>query len=149
MAKPSIVVNGFINSSLSRMVKPLASFTGTTDLSKWPFCWAALPLAVISGRKASTSSREKPTNSCDQISTDALGNKTYVAAFRCRVNQQPSEPIGTRDIHSTPPATTRSSQPEATFIAARLTASRPEAQKRLICWPATPAHPILQTWPQF
>ncbi len=43
----------------------------------------------------------------------------------------PSEPIGTRDIDSTPPAKTRSSKPEATFWAATFTASRPEAQKRL------------------
>src|SRR4051794_21958827 len=49
----------------------------------------------------------------------------------------PSEPIGTRDIDSTPPARTRSSQPEATFCAAMLTASRPEAQKRLSWTPAT------------
>ena len=49
----------------------------------------------------------------------------------------PSEPIGTRDIDSTPPATTRSSHPERTFCAAILTASKPEAQKRLICTPAT------------
>src|SRR3954468_9209162 len=49
----------------------------------------------------------------------------------------PSDPIGTRDIDSTPPAKTRSSQPEATFCAAMLTASRPEAQKRLTCTPAT------------
>ena len=43
----------------------------------------------------------------------------------------PSEPIGTRDIDSTPPAMMRSSQPEATFCAATFTASRPDAQKRL------------------
>src|SRR3954447_12364762 len=49
----------------------------------------------------------------------------------------PSEPIGTRDIDSTPPARTRSSQPEATFCAAMLTASRPEAQKRLSWTPDT------------
>src|SRR4051794_11280804 len=49
----------------------------------------------------------------------------------------PSEPIGTRDIDSTPPASTRSSQPEATFWAAMLTASRPDAQKRLSWTPAT------------
>src|ERR1700722_6683639 len=49
----------------------------------------------------------------------------------------PSEPIGTRDIDSTPPAQTRSSQPEATFCAAMLTASRPEAQKRFSCTPDT------------
>ena len=47
----------------------------------------------------------------------------------------PSEPMGTRLMLSTPPATTRSSQPERTFCAARLTASRPEAQKRLTCTP--------------
>src|SRR3954454_19723122 len=49
----------------------------------------------------------------------------------------PSEPIGTRDMDSTPPASTRSSQPEATFCAAMFTASRPEAQKRLSWTPAT------------
>ena len=49
----------------------------------------------------------------------------------------PSEPIGTRDIDSTPPARTRSSQPERTLAAARLTASRPEAQKRFSWTPAT------------
>ena len=43
----------------------------------------------------------------------------------------PSEPIGTRDITSTPPASTISSMPERTFWAAVLTASRPDAQKRL------------------
>jgi hypothetical protein len=48
-----------------------------------------------------------------------------------------SEPIGTRDMDSMPPATTRSSQPERTFCAARLTASRPEAQKRLSWKPGT------------
>ena len=32
---------------------------------------------------------------------------------------------------------TRSSQPLATFCAARFTASSPDAQKRLICMPAT------------
>ena len=49
----------------------------------------------------------------------------------------PSEPMGTRDMLSTPPATTKSSQPLATFCAAMFTASRPEAQKRLICTPDT------------
>src|SRR3954447_1071030 len=40
-------------------------------------------------------------------------------------------------MDSTPPARTRSSHPEATFCAATLTASRPDAQKRLSCTPAT------------
>ena len=56
----------------------------------------------------------------------------------------PSEPIGTRLMLSTPPATTRSSQPERTFWAARLTASRPDAQNRLSCTPEhRKSHPAL------
>jgi hypothetical protein len=47
----------------------------------------------------------------------------------------PSEPIGTRDMDSTPPATTRSAWPDITSAAAVFTASRPEAQNRLICLP--------------
>ncbi len=43
----------------------------------------------------------------------------------------PSEPIGTRDMLSTPPATTRSMAPDATPMAAKLMAWRPEPQKRL------------------
>ena len=49
----------------------------------------------------------------------------------------PSEPIDKRDMDSTPPAMTKSSKPERTFMAAKLTASKPDAQKRLICTPAT------------
>ncbi len=49
----------------------------------------------------------------------------------------PSDAIGTRLIDSTPPARMRSSQPERTRCEAWLTASRPEAQKRLSCTPAT------------
>ena len=49
----------------------------------------------------------------------------------------PSWPIGTWLIDSTPPAQTRSSKPDRTFMAAVFTASRPEAQKRLSCMPET------------
>ncbi len=49
----------------------------------------------------------------------------------------PSEPIATRDIDSTPPAITSSSNPERIDLAARLTDSRPEPQKRFSCTPAT------------
>lgn len=53
-------------------------------------------------------------------------------------------PIGTRLMLSTPPATTKSSQPERTFCAAMFTASSPEAQKRLIRTPdARKSHPAL------
>ena len=49
----------------------------------------------------------------------------------------PSDSIGTLDIDSTPPASTSLPQPAATFAAAVLTASSPEAQNRLSCTPAT------------
>ena len=45
--------------------------------------------------------------------------------------------MGTRDMDSTPPPTAMSDWPAMTCPAAMLTASRPEAQKRLICTPAT------------
>ena len=49
----------------------------------------------------------------------------------------PSLPIVQRLMLSTPPATTRSSKPLATFAAARLTDSSPDAQKRDCVMPAT------------
>jgi hypothetical protein len=49
----------------------------------------------------------------------------------------PSVPIVTRDMHSTPPPTTRSDWPDMTCAAAVFTASRPDAQKRFNCLPGT------------
>jgi len=49
----------------------------------------------------------------------------------------PSEPIGTRDIDSTPPPIAACDWPAMTCAAAMLVASRPEAQKRLTCTPDT------------
>ena len=43
----------------------------------------------------------------------------------------------TRLIDSAPPPITRSCWPLMTWAAAKFTASRPEAQKRLICTPGT------------
>ena len=66
------------------------------------------------------------------------GTKPVVSAVAGSVAQAPpSEPIGTRLIDSTPPARIRSSKPPRTREAAWLTASRPEAQKRLSWTPAT------------
>ena len=66
------------------------------------------------------------------------GTKPVANAVAGSVAQAPpSEAIGTRLIDSTPPARIRSSKPERTRAAAWLTASRPEAQKRLSCTPAT------------
>ena len=49
----------------------------------------------------------------------------------------PSEPIGTRLMLSTPPPIGLAAGPTSTCAAAMFTASRPEAQKRLTCTPAT------------
>ena len=49
----------------------------------------------------------------------------------------PSEPIGTRLMLSTPPPIAAWLWPDMTCAAAMLVASRPEAQKRLICTPET------------
>ena len=49
----------------------------------------------------------------------------------------PSLPMAQRDMLSTPPATTRSSKPDITFIAAMLTDSSPDAQNRDWVTPAT------------
>ena len=49
----------------------------------------------------------------------------------------PEEPMPTRLIDSTPPPIAMSCCPDMICAEAKLTASRPEAQKRLICTPAT------------
>ncbi len=49
----------------------------------------------------------------------------------------PEAPMPTRLIDSTPPPTAMSCWPDMTCAAAKLTASSPEAQKRLICTPGT------------
>ena len=66
------------------------------------------------------------------------GTKPVVSAVAGSIaHAPPSLPIGTRLIDSTPPAMMRSSKPERTRCAAWLTASRPDAQKRFSCTPAT------------
>ena len=50
---------------------------------------------------------------------------------------KPEAPMPTRDMLSTPPPMARSFWPDMICAAARFTASRPEAQKRLICTPGT------------
>ena len=49
----------------------------------------------------------------------------------------PSEPIGARDMLSTPPPIATSCCPDITPIAAKFTAWRPEPQKRLSVTPVT------------
>ena len=52
-----------------------------------------------------------------------------------------SEPIGTRDMLSTPPPTAQSWKPLTTPMAAKFTACRPEPQKRLSVTPVTVVGP--------
>ena len=48
-----------------------------------------------------------------------------------------SDPIGTRDMHSIPPPIVTSDWPAITCAAAVFTASSPDAQNRLGCFPGT------------
>ena len=130
-AKPSIVVSALIKSSRSKMVMPDASLTGTTDLSNQPLSRACAALRCDSTAYASTSSRLYPSMVAIISAPMPCGTKPVFSANAGSLAMAPPlEPIGTRDIHSMPPATTRSSQPDATFCAAVLTASKPDAQNR-------------------
>ena len=67
--------------------------------------------------------------------------KPVARAISGSANQAPSsENIATRDIDSTPPATTSSEVPVAICPAAVATASSPDVQKRLIVCPGTLCH---------
>ena len=136
-ASASTVVRGLMNSSSSRMVWPRKSCTGTTEPLKWPAARAAAARCCEVTAKASTSARPKPSSVAIRSAPMPCGTKPVarLVAGSC-AQAPPSLPMGTRLMLSTPPATTRSSQPERTFCAARLTASSPEAQKRLTCMPA-------------
>ncbi len=119
------------------MVWPRKSVTGTTEPLKYPAARAAPARCCEVTAKASTSARLNPSSVAIRSAPMPCGTNAVLrlVAGSC-AQAPPSLPMGTRLMLSTPPATTRSSQPERTFCAARLTASRPEAQKRLICTPA-------------
>ena len=132
-----MVVRGLMNSSSPRMVWSRKSFTGTIEPAKKPPSRALAARFWLSSAKASTSSREKPSSVAIRSAPMPCGtNEVAELVSGSCAQAPPSEPIGTRLMLSTPPATTRSSQPERTFCAAMFTASRPDAQKRLSCTPA-------------
>ena len=138
LARESAVVPGRMCSSWSRTTRPLRSCTGTTERSKRPSFQAAAARSWESAAYSSTSRREKPSMVAMRSAPMPCGTKSVSKLVIGSANQAPpSEAIGTRDIDSTPPARTRSSQPERTLAAAMLTASRPEAQKRFSWTPAT------------
>ncbi|PSK45521.1 hypothetical protein B0E38_07345 [Streptomyces sp. 111WW2] len=137
-ARLSAVVPGRMCSSRSRTTSPLRSTTGTTDRLKRPSFQATAARSWDSAAYSSTSRREKPSMVAIRSAPIPCGTKPVSWLVRGSSAQAPpSLPIGTRDMDSTPPARTRSSHPERTFMAAMLTASRPEAQKRFSCTPAT------------
>ena len=133
----STVVPGRGNSSWSRIGRPLMSTTGITERENAPLAMAFAARSCDSAAKVSTSWRLKPSIVAIRSAPMPCGTKPVASAVSgsC-AHAPPSEPIGTRDIDSTPPARMRSSQPERTFGAAMLTASRPDAQKRLSWKPA-------------
>ncbi len=114
------------------------SLTGMIEFSKRPSACAAAARCCERAAYSSHSSRLKPSSVAIRSALIPWGtNEVSYAVSGSIAQAPPSEPIGTRDIDSTPPAKIRSSQPLATFWAARLTASSPLAQKRLTCTPAT------------
>ena len=127
-----------MNSSRSRTGKPISSITANTERSKRPSACAAAARCWEVSANRSTSSRLQPARVAIKSAPMPCGVKPMAALVAGSCDQAPpSEPMGTRDMLSTPPHTTRSSQPLAIFCAPMLTASRPEAQKRLICTPLT------------
>ncbi len=137
-ANPSRVVVGLIKSSRSSTVTPLISFTGTTLRSNQPLSLAWVARRCDSTAYASTSSRDQPPIVAMVSAPIPCGTKPDLSEKAgSDPMAPPAEPIGTRDILSIPPATTRSSHPEAIFWAAMFTASKPDAQNRSSCTPAT------------
>ena len=91
--------------------------TGTTSRSKRPSSIAASARRCDSYEYASSSSRESPHSSAissAEIPCGTISQRSSSVGER----SPPLEPIGTRDIDSTPAATTRSSWPDETAAAA-------------------------------
>ena len=133
-ASPSRVASGRRSSSRSRTSLPVTgSATGTSDPAKRRSSAARAARCCDRSANSSTSSRERTSSVAMRSALIPCG--TWKKRSRRRMlppsSPAPSEPMGARDMLSTPPATTRSSAPEAAPIAAKLTACRPEPQNRL------------------
>ena len=80
----------------------------------------------------------KPSSVAIRSALTPCGTKYWCQATCGSIAQAPpSEPMGTRDIDSTPPPITISSWPDMICAAAVLTDSSAEAQKRFNCLPGT------------
>jgi hypothetical protein len=127
-----------MNSSWSSMVTPMTSFTGTTDFAKRPSSQACLARRWLSAANASTSRRLWPLRVASRSALTPCGTKCVGNAMDGSVDHEPpAAPMGTRLMLSTPPPTTRSASPALILAAARLTASRPDEQKRFTWKPGT------------
>ena len=127
-----------IVSSSASIGRPAMSCTGTTDFAKWPAARAAAARWCDRSAYASRSSREKPSSVAIRSALMPCGTKPM--------------PLVDARIHE-PRAAVRAHRPAAhaldaaghdqcprsrwlTLAAARFTASRPEAQKRICVTPA-------------
>ena len=138
MARVSTVESGRMVSSRSSTVIPFMSVTGTTERANRPSCHAAAARRWLCAAKRSSSARLNPSRVAIRSAETPCGTKSVAREVAgSMAHAPPSEPMGTRDMDSTPPATSRDSQPERMRAAAWFTASSPEAQNRFSCTPAT------------
>src|SRR5690606_17489969 len=118
LPKASKVVCARIYSSLAKMSKPLRSFIGIMDLWNLLLAQAAAALFWDSTAKLSTSFREYPYLVAIKSAEIPCGTNLPKAASGSITQAEPSMPIGTRDMDSTPPATIKSDHPDLTRAAA-------------------------------
>ena len=132
MPRLSAVVLARGYSSRSSTTLPSGSRTGTSEFEKRPSFCAIAQRRWLSAAKASRSPREKPSSVAIRSAEMPCGTNGC-SSTRCGLlpsRPPPVDPIGTRDIDSTPPPITRSCWPAITPIAAKFTACWPEPQKR-------------------
>ena len=148
LASASMVAPARGCSSLSRRGLPSRSTTVNRLLAKRFSLIACSALCWLWRAKASQSARVKPSMVAMRSAEMPCG--TWVSfCRRCMLLPSmppPSEPIGTRDMLSTPPATTSSCWPDITPMAAKLNAWAPEPQKRFRVTPvAVSGQPAVST----
>jgi len=115
------------------MVRPFTSFTGMTDRAKRPSSQALAARRWLSTAYSSHCARENPYLVAIRSAETPLRHEVGLDRDRGIDRQAPPDaPMPMRLIDSMPPPTVMSCWPDITCAAAKLTASRPEAQKRLI-----------------
>ena len=123
----------------SRIVRPLTSFTGTTDFAKPPFLPGLRGALLRLDRIGVDIVAREAVFGRDEIGRDAL--RQEVVGDRDAGIDRPGAAGGAHADAATWIRRRRRwrcpSCPAMTCAAARFTASRPEAQKRLICTPGT------------